>query len=223
MDNKRCPSCGFINFSTAELCRKCETDLNPFVRPNRVEHPKSCGGFPFLKVFLGSFVGLCLLGGMVFLSAVAGGVKHLINPTYKIAWQAFHPPDGGMVVMMPGETKVHQPVQQHGGRKLYTSDVVGQGSVFYSATTLHVTRSAANPGGQLPYEQLPKILDDELKDALTRSKSTLVYKKSLILNSNPALEFEIKPPPGPDLRGTRGLRETVFWRTRVFSSSDNRG
>jgi hypothetical protein len=29
MNNKKCPYCGFINFVNAEVCRKCETVLNP--------------------------------------------------------------------------------------------------------------------------------------------------------------------------------------------------
>ena len=214
MDHKKCSNCGFINFITAEVCRKCETNLNGVNRPYQVEPPTSGSGFPVFKVLVCSFVGLSLLGGLIFLSALAGGVSRMAEPTrHKIGWQEFRSADGGSV-MMPSQTKTQEAIITstpigNVTAKVHTSALMGQGSVLFCVYTLPATRSAANPSG-IQHEQLPGILDDQLNAVVTNTNSTLVSKKSVILGSNPALEFELRPPGNSNVKAARGFGKLFF-------------
>lgn len=214
MENKKCPNCGFINFATVQSCRKCEMELGYVERPSRVTPPKSGRRFPILKVFL------CLFGGVIVVSTFKGGLG-LFAPNDKIEWRQFSPPHGGISVMMPTEPKTHEPIVTplaigNMTTYMYNSMVVGQGSVFYCVVVMPVTLSPENPRGDLPYEQLPKMLDDELDNLLTKTKSTLVSKSSVTLYSSPALEFEIRPPGNLDLTAARGFGKLFILRNHEY-------
>lgn len=214
MENKKCPNCGFINFATAQSCRKCETELGYVERPYRVTPAKSGRRFPILKVFL------CLIGAVIGYATITGGLA-LLKPGAKIAWQQFSPPHGGISVMMPTEPTTHEPIVTplpigNMTTYMYNSTVIGQGSVLYCVVSIPVTLSPENPRGDLPYEQLPKMLDDELDNLLTKTKSTLVSKSSVTLYSNPGLEFEIRPPGNLDLKAARGFGKLFILQNHEY-------
>src|SRR5258707_6389481 len=47
MSNKKCPNCGFINFLTAETCRKCETSLDAAGQPEAYGQQADASGYGY--------------------------------------------------------------------------------------------------------------------------------------------------------------------------------
>src|SRR5207237_989621 len=102
MNNKKCSFCGFINFVSAETCKKCEAMLvsaseapqagetyygQPAQRyaPGRVTPYSSKSRFPILKGVAYVFAGL------VVLSALSGGGVALLKSRSKVTWREYHP------------------------------------------------------------------------------------------------------------------------------------
>src|SRR5207302_2718362 len=102
MNNKKCSFCGFINFVSAETCKKCEAMLVSASETPQAGEPyygqpaqryaasgvvpySSKSRFPILKVVAYVFVGL------VVLSALSGGGVALLKSRSKVSWREYHP------------------------------------------------------------------------------------------------------------------------------------
>lgn len=201
MNNKRCPSCGFINFASAAACRKCQTSLDSAV--NSVQSgwqtPGSSYGSgyqyrPPRKRRIPLWIKLSAAGATLivasFIAIVVVAVL-FVKSHSKVVWQEFRPGEPGLSVMMPGEPTVHEPIIDSTGigevkKYMYTSKVIGQGQVMFLVVSFPVNFDR----DKYP---LDKALDGELDNVLTAANATLVSKSSFDEGELKGRSFEFKP------------------------------
>ena len=226
MNNKKCAYCGFINFVTAEVCRKCEAILT--TSPEVEQHPGYYGqpgaryapgsvmpyqppksSFPILKGAVISFVSL------VVLAALGGGGVAFLKSHSKVTWREYHPEGETMTVMMPNEPTRHEPVitplptgtmTNHS----YVSIVTGQGTAMFCFVDYTGT------GTEFTDDVKAKGLDAELNDFLKRTNSTLISKKPINYQGLVGVEFEIKPPDSLGPRIHRGFGKMLLDTNRLY-------
>lgn len=224
MNNKKCAYCGFINFMTAEVCRKCEAILT--TSPETEQHPAYYGqpaaryapgavmpyqppkrNFPILK---GAAISLVSL---VVVAALGGGGAAFLKSHSKVTWQAYHPEGSTMTVMMPNEPTRHEPVTtplptgtmtNHS----YVSIVTGQGTAMFCFVDYTET--------EFTDDITAKALDAELNDFLKRTNSTLISKQSINYQGVAGVEFEIKPPDSLGPRMNRGFGKLLLTTSRLY-------
>lgn len=222
VNNKRCLNCGFINYPQDENCRKCTTSLavashgsihngqqgyqhsHQYYRPGSAVRKRS---FPVLKTVL------CVVGGLVLLSALTGAML-LSRRSSKIAWREFRPGDPGLSIMMPDEPTVHEvkvTPSIMGERKnyFYVASVDGQGQTTFSIVTFPFSIASYN----IPSD---RILDGEMESLLKRTNSTLVTRRSINEAGLDGLLFEFKPPGGSDGRVEKGFGKMVLGTNRLY-------
>jgi hypothetical protein len=224
MNNKKCAYCGFINFMTAEVCRKCEAILT--TSPEAEQHPGYYGqpaaryapgsimpyqapknSFPVLKVSAYVFV------GVVVLAALSGGGMAFLKSHSKVTWREYHPEGETMTVMMPNEPTRHEPVTTplptgSMTNHSYVSVVTGQGTAMFCFVDY--------TGTEFTDDITAQGLDAELNDFLRRTNSTLISKKSINYQGVAGVEFEIKPPDSLGPRMNRGFGKLLLDRSRLY-------
>ena len=218
MNNKKCHHCGFINFLTEEVCRKCEAVLASddqsamtYAQPgqhynlqNPYQQTRRKTGFPFLKV------------GVIALVAVSVLVTFYVIGHLKsaaITWREFRPRESEMTFIMPGEPKAYDPmstptVMGSITHHIYESVIRGQGSV-----ALCVVEYPAQLPDDLPVET---ILNGELEGALKRTNSTLISKRNITVSGYRGLEFEMAPPSNLTPRIEKGFGRLVQTPDRLY-------
>jgi hypothetical protein len=224
--NKKCPNCGFINFLAAQSCHKCETDLidipeyeqysyrpaasqaGPYQRPYSATPHKSVGA-SVSKILLSVF------GCFVLISAVAGGLRAVLNNgANAVEWREFRPSQGNYSVMMPAEPHANEPIvtplaQGSMTNYNFTSIVTGQGSTLYSV----VDFPADLPATQYSRD---KLLDLELSSILVQNNMIIVSKKSTIIGGNPGVEFEFHLPDNSDIKESRGFGKIFITQKQEY-------
>jgi hypothetical protein len=225
MNNIKCPNCGFINFVTAECCRKCETPLSaagspepvysgqgaPFEAypsPFQVTPAKSAGGIPILKICL------CLFGGLILISVIAGAGVVFLKRSSTVLWREFQPLQGSYKVMMPTEPRAQEPIVTplptgNMTNHIYTSAVIGQGLVMYCVVTYPADLDMQKVNDAMVEEELSKIL--------AGNKSTLVSKKSILFAGSRGLEFEFEPHSGNlNKKRSKGFGKLFFKQNHEY-------
>jgi hypothetical protein len=227
MNHKKCPSCGFINFLSAETCRKCETSLDAIDHPEQYSQQTSgysdgyqnqtqpyaarkSGKSALTQVLVG-------LGALIVIAVAAVAVVAavlIVRSHSRIAWQEYRPGEPGLSVMMPGQPTVHEPVVTPlaiGEMKnyMYTSTVIGQGSALFGMVVFPTSLDDLKI-------QADKVLDGELDNMLKRSNSTLVSKSNFDEAEVRGLSFEFKPQGNVTPRVDRGFGKMYLTRNRLY-------
>jgi hypothetical protein len=196
--NKKCPSCGFINFVTDEHCKKCETFLPALDDPQAsayVHYSAGQGyvaqpaqtkrGFSLLKTLV------CLSLGIVVLATLAGWKSGFLGFGH-VSWTEYRPDNLGLTVMVPTEPTKIEPVTKPISlgfmtNHTFVSEVRGQGSATFCVVDYDT------PGDGLQGDALAGGLDAELNDYVQRSKSTLISKNKITHAGMQGLEFVTQP------------------------------
>jgi hypothetical protein len=221
--NKKCSYCGFINFATAEECKKCEAVLASFDGPQEpaqfdysAEPPRGYvaqpyqtkRSFPVLKTFVFVFI------GMVVLSTLAGWKRGFpFLGLGKVKWVEYHPESMDLTVMMPNEPTKIEPVTTPLPTGTMTnhsfiSGVPGQGSAMFCFVDYTGTGTWLNP------DTIARGLDAELNDFLRRTNSTLISKNQITYGGMPGLEFVTQPPAGAG--ATKAYGKMFMSQTRLY-------
>jgi hypothetical protein len=221
MNNKKCPHCGFINFVTAEVCRKCETNL----MASQEDYQTSYGDRPVYRGGVNSYhqpyltkseshlakVLICvaaLMFGAVALTAVIGVVKGR-----KVRWVEYHPDGLPITVMMPNEPTRSQPIvtpMAPGTMSNHTfvSVVNGQGTALF----VYVDYT----GFEITDELATRALDEELNDFAERTHSTVITKTPITYQGMTGLEFELSPSEQLGPKGGRSYGKMFFTSYRLY-------
>ncbi len=218
MNNKKCPYCGFINFVTAEACRKCETMLTgDQAEQSAYDHAATYRGGvssytqPY-KTSSGITAGKVIVAivGSVFGLIVAGAVMGLIRSNSRVKWVEYHPEGQEITVMMPDEPTREEPTNTPlpmGSVSLhtFTSVVEGQGVAAFAYADYF----------GVEFEDTSKALDEGLNGLLQKSKSTLVSKNPIYYQGMPGLEFELTPPESAGIKNARGYGKLLLSGNRL--------
>lgn len=216
MNNKKCPYCGFINFVTAEACRKCETvltesphgsgydDRRTYRGASSYNTPyKAKSGFSFKKVL--TAVAVLMFGATIY--AWATGI---IPGRAKINWIEYHPDGLPITVMMPNKPERFEPAVMSipGGGTIsqhqYTATVPDQGSVMFSFADVS--------GRFLNRADMPRYSEAVLQTILPQLNAALVSKSPIEYQGMPGLEFEIKSLDDDE----RGYGKLFVSSTRMY-------
>lgn len=227
MNNKKCPSCGFINFLQAEACRKCETDLTTSEEGHQTSYSATYQGganayalpYPTKRGLSAGKVFACV-AGLVFGAIVYNVGMGLIRGHAKVNWIEFHPDGQNITVMMPNEPRRHEPMQQTlptGSVTMHAflSEVRGQGIAGFS----YADYSGVEIG------DTSQALDGALNGMLNKSNSKLVSKAPINYQGMPGLEFEVTPPESAGIKNGRGYGKILLSNNRLYiifiSASEN--
>ncbi|HKP36758.1 MAG TPA: hypothetical protein VJT71_07860 [Pyrinomonadaceae bacterium] len=223
MNNKKCPNCGFINFVNAEVCRKCETVLNP---PEGIEEYADSTGYRSgyasgygsgygsqryalapqkTKIPTAKILGVAFV--LVLISVVGAGILAF---KMRIRWTMLQPDGSTMIFWMPGPyTNVDEPPTPTAigmmSKRMSSTVIPGQGS----ANLVVVNFSRGFPAG-MPTE---KVLEGELNNFLENTGSKLVSKNFTSVHGAKALEFETIPP---NSEGSRGYGKLILGSSRLY-------
>ena len=220
--NKKCPNCGFINFVSAEACRKCETILPETINQSFYDDgPAYRGGvnayhqpYPTKRKFSLVKALVFVLVGLVVMATVSGWVLlTLSRKANKIKWVEYHPDGLNFTVMMPNKPTRLEPVLTalptgSMSNHRYISGVSGQGTAMFCFVDF--------TGTMFESSEAEEALDAELTDFLNRTNSTLVAKRSISYQGMPGLEFEVSPPAGVTPRVIRGYGKMFLTPTRLY-------
>jgi hypothetical protein len=220
MNNKKCPYCGFINFVTAEVCRKCETNLsgreesdqtfndapatyrggtNAYAPPYPTKSGMSAG-----RVFAG-------IGGLVFGAIIYTVGMGLIRGHANVNWVEYHPDGQSITVMMPSEPRREEP----------TRTPLPAGSVTIHMFTSEVSGQGIAGFGYADYEGVElgdssQALEGSLDGMLKKSNSKLVSKTPINYQDMPGLEFEVTPPESAGIKNGRGYGKILLRYNRLY-------
>ena len=216
---KKCTNCGFINFATAEECKKCEAVLpapdefhntNPVGSPyaNAARAPKQ--SFPVDTLV---FVGVVIVVIAVALSAIAGlKLRSSLLSLRKVNWTEYHPAGLDMTVMMPNEPTKLEPVTTSLAigsmtNQSFLSNVAGQGQAVFSVINYE------DAGDSIKPELESRILDAELTE-FTRRTSSIPFSKNYVpFKGIVALDFVIQPPSA---RGAKLYGRMFMVKNRLY-------
>jgi len=230
MNNKRCPSCGFINFASAAACRKCETSLHLAGTPQpggqqTLGSPYGSGyGYQYrpqrksgIPVWAKACAAVGVLIVVAFVASVAGLVL-FVKSHSKLEWQEFQPGEQGLSVMMPGPPNAHDPIvtpAANGEIKnyIYTSTVIGQGS----ATFYIVTFPDSFNRDKIQSDKIDKVLDAEMDNMLKEVDATLVSKSRFDEGEVKGLSFEFKPQSKMMREDERGYGKLYLTANRLYA------
>lgn len=233
MNNQKCPNCGFINFVTAEACRKCETvlistghdeqshDQQPSADYSASSYypQQSAPGYtstnyyqlgpprrkvPIFKICAISFLMLMALGGVRIFSWYRSQFK----------WQDFKPNNSSLTIMMPGEPSTAGPIEAdtEAGKLTtysYTYMVPEQGSLIIGLIK-------GIPVGMPGSRPNPKVLHASLDALMSETNSTLISQRDTYDHSFPAVEFEMQPPGNSGTRKNRGFGKMIFTTSGLY-------
>jgi len=229
MNNKKCPSCGFINFVQAEACRKCETNLTASEEGHHTSDNERAtyrgnanayalpyptrGGLSAGKVF-------ACVGGLVLGAIVYNVGMGLIRGHAKVNWIEYQPDGQGITVMMPNEPRREEPIPPTLPRgsvsmHAFLSEVRGQGVAAFSY---------ADYSG-VEIDDTSQALDGALNGMMNKSNSKLVSKTPINYQGMPGLEFEFTPPESAGIKNGRGYGKIFLSNNRLYilfiSASEN--
>lgn len=220
MNNKKCPSCGFINFVQAEACRKCETNLTASEEGHQTSYHERAnyqGGanayalpYPTKRGPSAGKVFACV-GGLVFGAIVYNVGMGLIRGHAKVNWIEFHPDGQSITVMMPNEPKGEQPMQPtlptgSVSMHAFISEVPGQGVAGFT----YADYSGVEMG------DTSQVLDGALNGMVNKSNSKLVSKTPINYQGMPGLEFEVTPPESAGIKNGRGYGKLLLSNNRLY-------
>ena len=219
MNNKKCPSCGFINFVQAEACRKCETNLTASEEGHQTSYNERAtyGGanayalpYPTKRGLSAGQVFACV-GGLVLGAIVYNVGMGLIRGDAKVNWIEFHPDGQSITVMMPNEPKREEPMQPtlptgSVSMHAFISEVRGQGAAVFS----YADYSGVDMG------DTSQALDGALNGMLNKSNSKLVSKAPINYQGMPGLEFEVTPPESAGIKNGRGYGKLLLSNNRLY-------
>ncbi len=196
MNNKKCHDCGFINFVTAEECRKCEAVLTSPGEQSSYDQPQtyrgvnayatpypSRSGFPILK-------GFAIVVVVLAVFATAWWGVGFVRGGAKIQWSEYHPDGLPITVIMPNTPVRLEPVVTPipGGGTIsqhqYTANVPDQGGVMFSFADVS--------GRLINREDMPRYSEAALQALLPQLNAALVSKSPIEFQGMQGLEFEIK-------------------------------
>lgn len=219
MNNKKCPSCGFINFANADVCKKCEAVLAaPVDSQYNIYNDLHYGAsapvyqpyptrrkFPILKGFVISIVAL----------AAVSTVRYTLLGRSRINWIEYHPESMDITVMMPSEPTRMEPVTTplptgSMTNHSFASVVTGQGSAVFCFVDYIGT------GDWLSRDMMKRALDAELSDFLRRTNSQLISKKEITYGGMSGLEFETEPPDNLSPKVARSYGRMLITQTRLY-------
>ena len=198
MNNKKCHYCGFINFVTAEECRKCEAVLTAPGEPSSFDRAQTYrrgsnayatpyptqSRFPILKAFA-----LVVVVLAVFFTVTRWGLG-LVRSGGTVNWIEYNPDGLPITVMMPNTPVRLEPVVTSipGGGTIsqhqYTSTVAGQGAAMFSFADVS--------GRWLNKADMPRYSEAALQAMLPQLNAALVSKSPIEYQGMPGLEFELK-------------------------------
>lgn len=220
MSNIKCPYCGFINFVNAEVCRKCETVLNPSDGAESHQEPagyKSGYGHSAQRYALApqkTKVPIFKILGVIVLIGVASAVGlGLLAYNMRVRWEMLQPDGSDLIFWMPGQFTTNDvgPTPTAIGimtKRMSVSTVPRQGS----ATLAVVNFSQGFPAG-MPKEQ---VLDAELANVLKATDSKLVSKNFITVHGLQALEFEMIPPSNVGSGNVKGYGKLILGSSRLY-------
>ena len=221
MNNKKCPNCGFINFATAEACRKCETNLSEWGESDQTSSydapPNYRGGtnayalpYPTKRGMSAGkvFASVC---GVALVAIVYTFGNGLIRGHANVNWIEYHPDGPVITVMMPNEPTAEEPTQTPllGGSMSdhsFTSVVRGQGVVLFAY--------ADYVGVEIG--DTAEALEASLNGLVRKSNSKLVSKTPINYQGIAGLEFEITPPESAGIKNARGYGKLLFGNNRLY-------
>lgn len=220
MNNQKCPSCGFINFANAEICKKCEVPLTApadhqyNIRNDlhfRAPAPPAYQPYPtkrklpILKGFVISMVAL----------AAVSAVRYTLFGRSNINWVEYHPESINLTVMMPGEPTRIEPVTTplaSGSmtNHSFASFVSGQGSAVFCFVDYMGT------GDWSSRDVIKQALDAELSDYLRQTNSKLISKKEITYGGMSGLEFELQVPDNSGAKAARSYGRMLIAQSRLY-------
>jgi hypothetical protein len=197
MNNKKCHYCGFINFVTAEECRKCEAALSASGEAPSYDHASTYrggvsayatphptrSGFSILK-------GFALVGVVLVVFATAWWGVGFIRGGAKISWIEYQPDGVPITLMVPNKPVRLEPVVTSipGGGSIsqhqFTATVPDQGSALFCFGEVS--------GRSLNSADMPRYSEATLQNLLQQLNAKLISKSSIEYQGMPGLEFEIK-------------------------------
>jgi hypothetical protein len=244
MNNQKCPNCGFINFATAEACRKCETlfisadhhELSHYEQPapsysstNYHEQPTpdySSGSYQQSGPSYSSSnyyqlgppkrkVPVFKICALSFLMLmVLGGVRIFSWYRSQFTWQDFKPNTSSLTIMMPGEPSTAGPIE---------ADTEAGKLTTYSYTymvpeqgSLIIGLIKGIPVGMPGSRPNPKVLHATLDSLMSETNSTLISQRDTYDHSFPAVEFEMQPPGNSGARKNRGFGKLIFTTSGLY-------
>jgi hypothetical protein len=226
MSSNRCAACGFLNFATASVCKRCRASLqppsdNPYFNsyvagyyggyqpaPAYGQPPYASSYYPVAplpSVSRNAGVNIALLALLGMALAVAAGIwvfwKVGNNGSANFAWQEYNSEDGSYAIMMPTRPAHFTQTQQ---------SVVGDLEVHMMAADMHndgafMVGHADYPGDSYAVSA-DELLDMSAQGAVNSTEATLLGKKKISLDGHPGLELELS------LRKLKGRTVTrVYW------------
>jgi hypothetical protein len=230
MNNKKCPNCGFINFVTAEACRKCETNLSEWGESDQTSSydapPNYRGGtnayalpYPTKRGTSAGKVFACV-GGLAFGAIVYTFGMGLIRGHANVNWIEYHPAGQSITVMMPNEPTPEEP----------TRTPLPAGSVSIHMFMSEVSGQGIAGFGYADYEGVDlsdssQALEDGLNGLVKKSDSKLVSKTPINYQGLPGLEFEVTPPESAGIKNAHGYGKILLDHNRgyifIIAASEN--
>jgi hypothetical protein len=218
MNNKKCPYCGFINFMSAELCRKCETNLTApeesyetaYDQPSAYRGGVNSSAQPIKSGFTAGKTLTCV-AGLVFGAIVYTFGMGLIRGHANVNWIEYHPDGLSITVMMPNEPKREEPkatplptgsVSLH----MFMSEVSGQGVAGFGYSD-YVGVEIGDTS---------QALEDSLDGLVKKSNSKLVSKTPINYQGMPGLEFEVTPPESAGIKNAQGYGKILLDHNRLY-------
>lgn len=215
--NKKCSSCGFINFLTAEVCKKCEAPLAESANSNysiyndlhygaQVPPPPpyaTKSRFPVLKVIVLVVVGLAVMSTLKVALLGRSGIK----------WVEYHPESMDLTVMMPTQPTRMEPVTTPLSTGSMTNHsfgavVPGQGSAVFCFVDY--------TGSWFSQDVMKRALEAELADYLQRTNSRLIAKKEITFSGMQGLDFETQPPDNLTPKVARAYGRLFITQSRLY-------
>lgn len=198
MNNVRYPYCDFFNSMHNEFCNKCPKGLHVVYQPSQAFPNQTVGDsctYPYPvhnngKSKEGALAGkvVALAVAVVLLVSVLMGGVAVLKHKSKTQWREFQPSGSRMVVMMPGEPKELQPVVRELSMGTMTNHIysssVGSGKVTFCFVDFPL---------ETKHISVENALEEELNNLMSKTNSTLITKRRIILKGYKGIEFEAKP------------------------------
>ena len=228
MSSNRCTGCGFLNFATDSVCKRCRAQLqalsdNPYFnsyvagthggyQPATGYGPQaySSGYFPaplapLPPVSKNGGVNAALMALVGLALAVAAGVGvfwKMGNGSARFAWQEYDSKDGSYSIMMPGKP-AHQTERQPSMAgelqvHLMMADMSHRGAFMVGHTDYPAEFAEVNA---------EEMLDLAAQGAVNSSEATLLGKKEIALDGHPGVELELAVK---QIKGGRTVTR-IYW------------
>ncbi|MDT4969775.1 MAG: hypothetical protein QOJ64_4512 [Acidobacteriota bacterium] len=240
MNTNRCSCCGFLNFTTAESCKRCKAEFTVPVDSGYANYAMAPqGAYQTTPAWLQTdyhqqyapppyFAGpiaplprvsrhgstnavLWTLLAITLVIAFAIGVIWRSNKPVNYVWQEYHPADNSYSATMP--TKPVESIERR-------ASPVGE-------LQMHLSVADMGPEGAflVGYADYPEnfsnlspdsVLDAGANGAVANSGATLLNKKRITLDGYQGLELEMQPPSGAIRGGGRSISRMYWVAPRIY-------